>query len=205
MSQFSGKCDFYDHLCIYCETEDDFEKLLAISEIKINSKDGREHLLRVKTIKDAVKYYPYLITLGCFSKEKHSFVLSSSSFIDREEKEHLQYDIDAVFRYWRKCKRKKIKFDEDACFDKVSWGFRNEETLREIIHRVAENGNKAEFNDIHKPIWENMRKRWYEEMVKYGYSKFEAFCWCFNEFFPSEEVIKKRLGENEWEQEDYMG
>lgn len=193
MSRFSGKCDFYDHLCIYCNNENDIERILSISDIFIITEDWKEHKLNIKTIKDATKYYPYLISMGVFSKDKHSIVLSKESFIDREERESLQFDIDYVLKYWRKCKREKKDFDKDVCYEKLHWCSTGGNYLKEIIERVAENGNKADFTDIHKPTWERYRKNWFDEMVRVGYSEYEAFTWCYNEFIPSEEKISERL------------
>ena len=196
MSKFSGKCDFCDHLWISENSEEDIEKLLAKSEIRICSKDSREHVLRIDTMKDAVKYYPYLIVRGGFSKERQTIVLSSQSFIDIEEQKHIQYEIDDVLKYWRKCKRKKIKFDETDCFNEVNWWSGENLALQEIISRVAKDGDKATFEDIHKPMWEHYRREWYEEMLKYGYLEIEAFRWCFTEFWATRETIEKRLGKD---------
>lgn len=195
MSIFSGKCDFCDHLWIYGNSEEEIEELLQKTKAYIHGKDGRNHQIKMDCMKDAVKYYPYIIGIGSFSKERHYIELSSESFIDSEEKEHLQWDIDDVKAYWRRCKRNKTEFDEDACYQKLKW--RNDDYLKEIISRIARDGNKATFDDIHKPLWEHYRREWYEEMLRYGYSQREAFAWCFNEqkFWIDNEVMKKRLGE----------
>lgn len=194
MSRFCGKCDFYDHLCIHCDSEEKIEELLSKSDIYITTKDGREHKLKIETIKDAAKYYPYLICVGTFSKEGHTIVLSSESFIDREERDSLRFDIENVLKYWRKCKREKRRFDKDECYNKIHWHITNDDYLKEIIKRVAEKGNNAEFDDIHKPMWERYRKDWFDEMVNLGYSEFDAFRWCFNEYWPLEDKIRERLG-----------
>ena len=43
-------------------------------------------------------------------------------------------------------------------------------------------------------IWEHFRRKWFEEMVRVGYSEWKAFNWCFNEFYPDDDVVEKRLG-----------
>ena len=196
MSLFSGKCDFCDHLNINCDNEDEINDLLALSDIYIYGEDHREYKLDVETIKDAVKYYPYLVVLGSFSKEHHTLVLSSTSFIDLEEKERLKYDLKEVKKYWRKCKKHNIEFNENECYKKVSWSNTLDNSLKEIISRVAKDGNNATLDNIHKPLWERFRKNWYEEMLKYGYSEIEAFRWCFNVLWPTKEIVIKRLGNN---------
>lgn len=195
MSRFCGKCDFYDHLWMNSDSEE-VEASLAKSDIYITSKDGREHKLKINTIKDAAKYYPYLIVIGAFSKEHQTIILSSESFIDWEEREMLQYDIDDVYRFWRKCKREKIDFDKIDCYNKVHWSFSSEDKyLQEIISRIDRDGNKAKFEDIHKPIWERYRRNWFDELVHLGYSEIEAYKWCFNEWnFFDNNAVEKRLG-----------
>lgn len=196
----SGKCDFCDYLAIYAEDVPDnerdnkVEEILHNSCIKIIGKDGREHDLNINTIEDAAKYYPYLTVLHAYSCGKHSIVLSSTSFIDSEEQGFLKYKIDDVMKYYNRCKRKKEKFDPEKCVKELSWWRDNDDTLLEIAQRISKDGKKADFSGIHSPGWEWRRRRWWEDMVELGYSEIEAFNWCFNEFYPSDEVIKRRLG-----------
>ena len=203
MSQFSGKCDFCDTLWIHGKDEKGIEEFLKNTVIKVRTKDGRAHTCRVNTIKDAIKYLPYTTTIAFFSQGRGVIILSGTSYIDEEEQEHLQYDIDRVLKYWRKCKRNKIKFDETDCYNETYWRCGQEDkALIEIISRVAKDGEKATFEGIHRPMWERYRREWFEEMVRYGYSENEAFCWCFNEFYPKAEVVEKRLGRKLNEEEN---
>lgn len=201
MSVFSGKCDVYDHFAMGDNPEEEIKN----TNIYIWGNDNRRHLLRVDTIKDLAKYYPYLIACGTWADGKGIIELSSRSFIDREEEEHISWQIKDVLKYWRKCKRNKIPFDEEECYRTVNYWRDNDAALKEIISRVAKDGDKATFKGIHKPMWEHYRKAWFEELVSLGYGEFEAFCWCFNEFFPKPEVVEKRLGRklesNPWEKE----
>lgn len=195
MSVFSGKCDFYDSFCMISGDGDESKILENLPKLKlyIIGRDGRDHRLKSDTIKDIAKYYPYLTALEAGDRDgNHVVVLSSNSFIDQEESEMLKYKVDDVLKYWRKCKRTKKPFKEDECLERLWYIASNE--LKEIIHRVAENGNKAEFDDIHFPLWEHFRRNWFEELVRVGYTEQEAYNWCFNGFFDPVSVEEKRLG-----------
>lgn len=195
MSKFSGKCDFYDGF-VMINSDDDEEKVnenLKKTDLYIWGSDNRRHRIKADTVKDIVKYYPYLESMAFYSGDKYSITLSNDSFIDQEERERLSSRIKDVLAYWRKCKRNKAPFDVEECC-KAVWGFGNDEITKEIATRVAEYGDKAEFKDIHLPMHEYYRKNWFDEMVKTGYTEFEAYTWCFNAMWDKEETIIKRLG-----------
>lgn len=199
VSRFSGKCDFYDSF-VAIWSDGDEEKLkekLKGLKLYVYGKDGRSHRVKSDTIKDIAKYYPYLEGICCASKQDDSFTvyLSSDSFIDQEEKEHISWDVERVLKYWRKCKRKKLPFDEEECFKKeFAWRHGREDNLHEIIHRIAENGDKAEFDDIHDNLHEYFRRQWFEELVRVGWTEREAYDWAFNAFFEGANKVKERLG-----------
>lgn len=194
MSEFCGKCDFYDSIVMINLDGDRsaIEEYLKKTNIYIRGKDGREHKVDCKTEKDLAKYYPYLVSIGTFSKENRTVVLSSKCFIDSEEEEFLNFHIQDAYKYWRKCKRLKKPFVVD---EYIEQGWRSDNKIDRIIaERILENGNKAKFNDLHLPMHERYRRRWFEELVRLGYEEIKAFNWCFNEFYPSDEVIEERLG-----------
>ena len=195
MSQFCGKCDFYDGF-VAIGGDGDEEKVkenLKMLKLYVYGKDGRDHRVKSDTIKDIAKYYPYLERIMCFDKDDgYKIYLASDSFIDQEEKERLNWYIEDVLKYWRKCKRKKKPFVADECVEELKW--MREDLIQVIAERVAKDGDKAEFEDIHLPMHEYYRKRWFEELVSLGYSELEAYNWCFKGFFDSEEVVIKRLG-----------
>lgn len=194
MSQFSGKCDFYDGFVeIRCDGEENkTDKELKNLKLYVRGKDGRDHLVKSDTLKDIVKYYPYLEAIAVSYKDSCTIILSTDSFIDIEERECLDYRIQDVLKYWRKCKRKKMPFAKEE-FYKDNW-WTNETLMDEIIDRVAKYGDKAEFDDLHLPMHEYYRKRWFEELVRLGYTEREAYNWVYKGLFDSPEVIEKRLG-----------
>lgn len=196
MSVFSGKCDFFDSfVAIFCDGEDEkIKERLPKLKLYVYGRDGRDHRVKSDTILDIAKYYPYLTAIQTGDKDGNSLcILSSDSFIDQEENQYRQYQINDVMKYWRKCKRNKIKFDEEECYKKINfWDKREYEELREIIHRVAVDGTKAEFDDIHYSMWENNRRRWMDELIRLGMDEDKAFQWCFKEWF-TEDKKQKRL------------
>ena len=194
---FSGKCDFYDGvIAIHCDGDTSkLEEFLSRTTIRMRGADGREHVVSVKNEKDAALYYPYLEAIAAFNIGKgNTIVLSSQSFIDSEEREVMGWYIEDVLRYWRKCKREKKTFDVDECVSAVGYNWRNTYILEAVAEKVAKDGAKAKFDDIHTPIHERYRREWFEELVRVGHPEWFAFNWAFNEFFPSDETIEKRLG-----------
>lgn len=197
MSMFSGKCDFYDGvIAIHCDGDTSkLEEFLSRTTIRMRGADGREHVVSVKNEKDAALYYPYLEAIAAFNIGKgNSIILSSQSFIDSEEREFMGWYIEDVLRYWRKCKREKKPFDVDECVSAVGYNWRNTYILKAVAEKVAKDGAKAKFDDIHTPMHEHYRRKWFEELVRVGHPEWFAFNWAFNEFFPSDETIEKRLG-----------
>lgn len=195
MSQFCGKCDFYDSF-VAIHGDGDEEKVkenLKKLRLYIYGKDGRDHRVKSDTIKDIAKYYPYLEGIMCYNKENgYNIHLQSDSFIDQEEREHIGWYIRDVYKYWRKCKRNKKPFVVDECIESLYW--MNDDILRTVAERVAKDGNKAEFDDIHDSLHEYFRRRWFGELVRVGYTEFEAYNWCFKGLFDDEETVIKRLG-----------
>lgn len=195
MSKFCGKCDFYDSF-VSIHGDDDEAKVMENLEklnLYVYGKDGRKHRVKSDTIKDIAKYYPYLETVMCSSKEGYmTVILASDSFIDQEENQHLDWYIQSVFKYWRKCKRGKKAFVVDECAQALHWTY--SDIIRSIAERVAKDGNKANFEDIHLPMHEYYRRQWFEELVRLGYTEDQAYNWCFKGFFTDEETIIKRLG-----------
>lgn len=195
MSEFSGKCDFYDGF-VAIGGDGDEEKVkdnLKHLKLYVYGKDGRDHRVKSDTIKDIAKYYPYLEGVMSYSKETgYNIHLQSDSFIDQEEREHIGWYVRDVLKYWRKCKRNKKPFIVDECIESLHW--MNNDILHTVAERVAKDGDKAEFDDVHDSLHEYYRKRWFEEMVRVGYTEREAYDWCFKGFFTDEETIIKRLG-----------
>lgn len=191
MSRFSGKCDFYDGFVeIRCGSDEEkIKEELKKLKLYVRGKDGRDHLVKSDTIKDIAKYYPYLEAIACGSNDGFTVILSSDSFIDQEEKEFLTWKIRDVLKWWRKCKRNKKPFDVDECVEKLFW--MNTDQIRTIAERVAKDGEKAEFDDLHNPLHEYYRKRWFEELVRLGYTEREAYNWVYKGLFDRPEVIEK--------------
>ena len=70
----------------------------------------------------------------------------------------------------------------------------NNDMVRTVAERVAKDGDKAEFDDLHDSIHEYYRRKWFEELVRLGYTEREAYDWCFNAFLDNEKTVIKRLG-----------
>ena len=172
MSRYSGKCDAYDWFGDF--TDEQFAK----SEIYIG-----DHIvpLKINNQHDMAPYYPYLIAEGGSSNGVHKVHLSSRSFVDAEEEEHLTWVLNDFLRYYRKCKRNKKEYVEEEAIEKVCW-FEPTKVQKEIAHRVALYGNKADIKGIRTYIAEHYRNDLLHTMIELGWDKRRAKYWIWKDW-----------------------
>ena len=181
MSVYSGKCDLCDHIWIGNKTREDVEKEIARTDFYIYTENGRKHRLDIHTLKDLVPYYPYLIGVACGSKAgRNVVVLSHESFVDQEERDFMSWDLRDALKEYRRCKRKKIPFDPDAYYEKYIKTWREHNYSREIVDRVARDGEKANLDGLYsatKDKWD--RTRLAQELQRLGYDDYFINQWVF--------------------------
>lgn len=98
MSMFCGKCDFADTIEIY-----GFDFILNKCKVVCN---GQELKLNKHSV---IKYYPYIVGSMGMSKDGGFIHLSDESFVNKENKERLQWYIDD----YKTVKKNKTPFFED--------------------------------------------------------------------------------------------
>lgn len=108
-----------------------------------------------------------------------SVYITRESFVDREERENLEFRLKELLRIYNRCKRKKIKFDIDEAVEEIVWNGCNEEAYKELAKRVAKSGKRATVDGIHLKMHERYRQELVNEMIKnclnpadYGYERF---------------------------------
>lgn len=156
MSNVSGKCDFKDSLWMGGETEeevfnkfngtklyicqplpDDFDLEEALKN-KVNIPEAYYKRVEYSSIKDLIPLYPHLISFAAVdnTNPKTSVVcLSRESYIDREERENLEFRLKEILRIYNRCKRMKIAFNVDEVVKEVVWNGYNEKPSRELAKR----------------------------------------------------------------------
>ena len=184
MSKYSGKSDLFDHLWMSSKSEADVQTEIERTDFYIHShpNDNRIHRLDIHSIKDVAPYYPYLIAVGTWNKEgRATIVLSSTSFIDREEAEFISWDLRDALAEYKRCKRKKVAFDPNsyvATLKDKGWGYH--ENTEEIARRVARDGLKANIDGLFlksKDKWS--RALLARELSRLGYDDFFIERWLF--------------------------
>lgn len=171
MSLYSGKCDVYDSLVMIREVTD-------FSKIKIYRHVGEIVPLRIDSQKDLVPFYPFLTPMMAGDKDGATVYLSDMSFVDMEESEILERHLNDLKRYWRKCKRKKVQFDDEEALKLICW-FTPQEHDKELVRRVKQDGEKATAEDVHIDGWDRMRKDLADEMLRWGWDKLKTYTWCY--------------------------
>lgn len=201
MSKYSGKADFCIHLWIGANTEeeafdkfngtklymiqplpDDFNCEKALEE-KINIPETYYKKIEYSSIEDLIPYYPYLIGFAaCDNTDSHNSIvcISSESWVDREERESLEFRLKELLRIYNRCKRKKAEFDVEEAIKEVCWNGWNEDIYRELANRVKLFGKKATIDGIHLKMHEIYRKELVDEMIRHGinpchYGDYERF------------------------------
>ena len=88
MSRFSGKCDFYDEICIF--------GIDVVLKAKIYIGDSEEPLV-LNSLADCIPYYPYITSASYYNSisGERIIYLSDKSWVEIEEKKyghHRMYD-----------------------------------------------------------------------------------------------------------------
>lgn len=169
-----GKFDFQDE----CEMGIGADKILEKYRVFV----GRHELvpLWMNSKKDLVAYYTY--TIGIMASDKHGgmIVLSDESYIDSRERERISQDYKDVLKYYRKCKREKKEFDKTEALRRIAWLREEPDKYQvELVDRFSQNGPKVTINDLHAPMFDMMRKEWYDLMLKNGWSEQQAYRWVY--------------------------
>lgn len=170
MSKYSGKCDFGDSWEIFGEKYILKSKVFILNNIVP---------LRIDSYKDALPYFPRIVVMSGGDKESSRIRLSDRSYADKEEENRLNWYLESIKKYYRKCKRKKVNFDIDEALDNVFF-FEDKEKYKPLVMEVMKSGDKAVLpGDMHLSIYDFYRKQLYDDMVLAGYKDNEAAMWCF--------------------------
>ena len=174
MSMLTGKCDFYD----------DVNMIGNIEEYLGDNADIYVGDIRIKndTEKDLVLYYPFTIATGAHSKEHNTIHLARYSYIDYEEYNRLEYMLNSVKKYYKKCKRTKTEFTFDGFWNsQYVWNKQYEELYTTMFNKVKDDGLKANILGLSLPYFQKYsRKRFYDMLIEYGYDEYFAHKWAYD-------------------------
>ena len=104
MSRYSGKCDFKD-MCEIHNIDNILKSNVYIGWNIIPLKFGSE--------KDLIPYYPYIVGSSATTNGMGEIRLSTESYVDRSERESLEFYTKECQKYVNKCKRKKEEVNLD--------------------------------------------------------------------------------------------
>lgn len=165
MSLYSGKCDMADVVEIH-----GIDNMLK-SKIFIESNIVP---LKIETEKDLVPYYPFLIASSGSENGIGSFRITDESYVDREERQILDYYTNECKDYIKKCKRNKQDVDIEH--------FKNEyqpDIYNQILSRLLDKSCEFNLYGIHTYMAEYYRIQLYNEMIRVGWTPSQALLWCF--------------------------
>lgn len=161
ISKFSGKCDFYDSIVMINKyTIEELQNNVCIYVGK------NPEPLHIEKMSDLIVYYPYLVGAAFYDNENRKAVihLTSESFVDREERECLEFRLKELLKIYNRCKRKKIEFNVDEAVKEVTWNGWNAEAYTKLAERVKEHGKKATVDGIHLKMHNYYRRELAAEM-----------------------------------------
>lgn len=162
ISRYSGKCDWADNLEIHNYTLEGLQ-----NNVKIYVGDNTEPL-HIEKMSDIIPYYPYVVCSACYTNGESTVHLTSESYVDRQERESLEFNLEWLLKIYNRCKRKKIEFNVEDAVKEITWNGWNEEPYRELANRVKEKGKRATIDGIHLTMQEIYRRDLVEEMLKNG-------------------------------------
>lgn len=168
MSEFSGKCDLWDTLyCIWGVTDKCDWSLIKIYQ--------KEKLLPISSVKDLIKYAPYVISSSSYYAGEHKIRISHKPWIDIEEQDSIEWRVKLAQKAYRSCKRKGEEFIPEEVAKKYFW--RATKVELEICKRVKEHPYSPKVDDIRTNFHNFHRELWYNAMLEYGYDKDFAREW----------------------------
>lgn len=153
-------------------------------EGNINIPETYYKKVEYSSMKDLIPLYPHLVAMAFHDNTDSNnsvICLSSESFVDREEREQLEWNLKNLLKIYNRCKRKKTEFNVEEAVKEITWRGWNEEPYRELAARVKEHGKKATIDGIHLKMHEYYRQNIVEEMIKNGvyfadYGNYKRFC-----------------------------
>lgn len=89
MSKFSGRFDFYDLIVLHGFDYVQHSRVYTVGGF--DQQTGKvipEKRLEFESLKDAVPYYPYIITMSSTGKDAGTIYLSAKSWVDIEEERY---------------------------------------------------------------------------------------------------------------------
>lgn len=171
MSRWSGKCDIADSF------EDRDDEFIANGKFYIHTADGRYHKLDINCWKDLAPYSCHIIAMSSGNKDSATVCLSTTDYITESENESLGYVLEDAIRAYRRVKRKHEPFDVEKVTQEIFYS--DKDTVREVVKRVAESGEKANTRGIHFAYKDRQRREFADYLISLGYSQAEAEDWCF--------------------------
>ena len=166
ISKYSGKYDFKD----MCEIHN-IDNIL-----KSNVYIGWNIIpLKIESEKDLIPYYPYIVGFSTTINGIGEIRLSTESYVDRSERESLEFYTKECQRYVNKCKRKKVEVNLDHFINQYY-----KDTYKEILTRLVDKSKEFTLDGIYLTMAEYYRKELYDEMVKNKWEINKAKLWCFD-------------------------
>lgn len=172
ISQFSGKCDCYDHFSEY--TDEQLQK----SQIFIGDQIVP---LRINNQHDLAPYYAHIVGfVGCCDGITVCR-LTEKSYVDYAEEEDLTWELCDLKKYYLKCKRNKVPYTVEEALKKMCFTTLVE-TDYELAKRVEMYGNKATIEGLHRSTSDHYRNRLLEEMLRLGWDRRRARYWLWKDW-----------------------
>lgn len=134
MSRFTGKCDFYDEVKMFSDSDDE---ICRIAKVYID-----KALIDTSAPFKLIPYYTHIASSVFSSKDKKTIFLTNESWIDIEEREFNSTKIYRCIMWARKAKKNNEKFDITFCSKQKDWlGCFDTSVTKAIIKVINDNSN----------------------------------------------------------------
>lgn len=184
MSVFCGKCDFWDDLLIMdlVKPGNENEELEELKAMHITLGNDKEPT-PIKTIKEALKYAPNIVGAAMWYRDsdgvsRGDIYLDEVPYIDRHEKETLEWYFKDIKKLVKKHKRNYAAIKNDSLYKCLS---RNTDTLDAILDIVIAKPSATykSIQYLETPVSKMYRDTWITALIDAGYTRDEAVSWVY--------------------------
>lgn len=135
MGRFTGKCDFYDEVKMFSDSDEEF---CRISKVYID-----KALIDTSAPFKLIPYYTHIVSSMSSSKDNKIIFLTRESWLDIEEREWNSTKIYHCIMWARKAKKNNEQFDFAFCSRQKDWfgDSSNNAVMKAIIKVINENSD----------------------------------------------------------------
>lgn len=169
MSKYSGKCDFADTWEILGDRMKNAKVYYGNNIVP----------LRIDNVKDAMPYFPFIVSSMASSEETTTIYLAERSYVDETNERWMDSCWKTVKKAYKKRAKNGVPTIDDilTAIGDTAW---NRETYEKMASALVSSGGKGDRpKNLFAPCLEHYRTSLYEDLVSAGYDENIAYRWVY--------------------------